>query len=266
LIYRLGEVIGIALDNALLYNEVQLNNEKLKELDKLKDEFVSVASHELRTPMTAIMSYIWMALDGRGGPLTEKQKYYLERAYSSVNRLIKLVNEMLNVSRIESGRVTVSLGAVDLEKITQEVIDEVLPRANELGISVEEVHGDALPLVLADSDKIKEVLFNLLGNALKFTQKEGKITVSFFINGDMVETTVKDTGSGIAPGDLPKLFQKFGLLPDSYTMNQIAPNSGTGLGLYICKAIIELHHGKIWADSEGHGKGTAVTFSLKIKE
>lgn len=259
---RLAGVIGIALDNALLYAEVQANNERLKELDILKNEFVSVASHELRTPMTAIKSYLWMALDGKGGPLSEKQKYYIDRAYLSVDRLIKMVNDMLNISRIESGRLTINIQAVNIEKLVQEVIDDVQPRAQELGVHVNLEMTQQPPPVLADADKIKEVVFNLVGNSLKFTPKDGTITVSFNVSEKMVEVIVKDTGSGIEPEDQSKLFQKFGLLPGSYVTNQAA--LGTGLGLYICKSIIDLHEGKITAKSEGRGKGAEFVFSLMI--
>jgi signal transduction histidine kinase len=262
LLDRLAQVIGIAMDNSILYNEVQMSNERLKELDKLKDEFVSVASHELRTPMSAIKSYLWMALEGKGGPLTEKQKYYLERSYSSVDRLIKLVNDMLNISRIESGRITIKMQDVAIEKLAGEVMEEVGPRSDELGVSVALTPTEALPHVMADSDKIKEVLFNIIGNSLKFTPKGGTITISFSQKDGMVETSVKDTGAGIPPEDMPKLFQKFGLLPGSYTVNRTA--SGTGLGLYISRSIIDLHGGKIWANSEGRGKGSEFGFSLKV--
>ncbi len=237
-------------------------NERLKQLDKLKDDFVSLASHELRTPMTAIKSYLWMAIAGKGGPLNEKQMYYAQRSYTSVDRLIKLVNDMLNISRIESGRLTVQMQPVKIEQLVRETIEEVTPRAKELGVNVLiEQQGGAVPDVLADSDKIKEVIYNLIGNSMKFTPSGGKITVSFVEKDKMVEAAVKDTGSGIAGDDLPKLFQKFGILPGSYVTNQ--PVSGTGLGLYICRSLIELHGGKIWASSEGKGKGSTFTFSLK---
>ena len=261
LLSRLVGTIGIGLDNALLYTEVQDANERLKALDLLKNEFVSVASHELRTPMTAIKSYLWMALEGKGGELNEKQRYYVERGYNSVDRLIRLVNDMLNISRIESGRITVEMKSVDIVALTQEVVDEVLPRAQELGITVTVQKPEALPPVLADTDKIKEVLFNLIGNSLKFTPKGGKITVSYTYANGVVETKVVDTGSGIEPEDIGKLFQKFGLLEGSYTTNQ--PAMGTGLGLYISRSIIEIHHGKIQAASEGRGKGSTFTFTLK---
>lgn len=262
LLVRLSDTIGIAIDNSLLYNEVQSANERLKQLDKLKDEFVSVASHELRTPMTAIKSYLWMALEGRGGPISEKQKYYLQRAYNSVDRLIRLVSDMLNVSRIDSGRISLQLGIIDIQKIVQEVFDEVMPRIQELGINLVMAPAQALPQVLGDSDKVKEVLFNLIGNAMKFTSKGGTITVSFAQKENMIETTVTDTGTGIDPANISKLFQKFSMIADSYMANSSI--QGTGLGLYISKSIVELHGGKIWATSEGHGKGTQFTFSLKV--
>ncbi|HUQ85422.1 MAG TPA: GAF domain-containing sensor histidine kinase [Candidatus Limnocylindrales bacterium] len=262
LLARLAQVIGIAIDNASLYNNLQDANEKLKVLDKLKDEFVYLASHELRTPMTAIKSYLWMTLQGDAGILNDTQKLYLDRAYSSVERLIKLVNDMLNISRIESGRITVELQKVDLYKITQEIVGEIQPRATELGVHVIVNSAAGLPEVLADADKIKEVLFNLIGNSLKFTPKNGNISISFFQNNDMIETSISDTGAGISKENIDKLFQKFSMLPDSYANNKSA--SGSGLGLYISRSIIELHKGKIWANSEGLGKGAQFCFSLKV--
>jgi signal transduction histidine kinase len=261
LLDRLVQVIGIAMDNASLYNDLQDANNKLKELDKLKDEFVYLASHELRTPMTSIKSYLWLALKGDAGVLNDKQKLYIDRAYVSTNRLIKLVNDMLNISRIESGRITIELQKVDIYKLVQEVVDEVQPRATELGINVVISPPPTLSPVLADPDKIKEVLINLIGNSLKFTPRDGSITVAFAENNEMVEIGVNDTGAGIAPESIPKLFQKFSMLADSYINNKNA--SGTGLGLYISRSIIELHHGTIWASSDGVGKGSKFTFALK---
>jgi signal transduction histidine kinase len=268
LIRGFTEIVGLAVQDAQLYSSVQEAkknlenaNTKLKELDQLKNEFVSVASHELRTPMTAIKSYLWMALQGKGGDLNEKQRYYIERGYNSVDRLIRLVNDMLNISRIESGKITVQLALVDMPKLAQEVIDEVLPRAQELGIKVNVARSEDIPPVVADADKIKEVLFNLIGNSLKFTPRDGSITVSFLRKDGYVHTIVKDTGSGIEAEDIGKLFQKFGLIAGSYTTNQ--PAVGTGLGLFITRSIVELHEGKISAESEGRGKGATFTFSLK---
>lgn len=274
-----GPEVSVALHNAESYEEIsrfnvtlkdevnkatnhlKIANEKLKELDKLKNEFVSVASHELRTPMTAIRSYLWMTLQGKGGPLSEKQRYYVERGYNSAGRLIRLVNDMLNISRIESGRITINLQSVDLVKLAQEVMDEVLTHAREVGVTVNLQKQESLPRVLADADKLKEVFFNLIGNSLKFTPKGGSITISFARKDGFVETKIADTGIGIEPEDVGKLFQKFGMLSGSYVTNQ--KTMGTGLGLYICRSIITLHSGKIEALSAGHGKGTTFTFTVK---
>jgi signal transduction histidine kinase len=260
---ELIEVVGIALERAQIYLALKNANQKLKDLDQLKDEFVSVASHELRTPMTAIKSYLWMALNGKGGELNEKQKYYLDRAYNSTDRLIKLVNDMLNVSRIEAGRVALDVQKIDMNVLIEDTIFEVKPRADELGLKVSLKKDPSLPKVIADPDKIKEVLINLLGNSLKFTPTGGKITVSFELKDGFLVTHVTDTGRGIEKEDLAKLFQKFGLLKGSYTTNQTT-QQGTGLGLYICKSIVNLHKGDIWAFSEGRDKGAEVSFTLKI--
>lgn len=261
LIERLAEVIGISIDNSLLYQEIQSANEKLQQLDKLKDEFVSLASHELRTPMTAIKSYLWMALMGKGGQLSEKQSYYLGRAYTSTNRLIKLVNDMLNVSRIESGRISLSMVSTNLEKLIQDVIIEITPRAQELGIHIVFTPSNTIPSVLADPDKIKEVLINLIGNSFKFTPKDGSITITVSQENGMVITRVKDTGAGIKKEDMAKLFHKFSMVGSDYLRKQNA--QGTGLGLYISKSLIELHGGKIIATSDGENTGTTFSFSLK---
>ncbi len=270
LIRGFTDIVGLAVQNARLYTSLQetsgklkVANDKLKDLDVLKDEFVSVASHELRTPMTAIKSYLWMALAGKGGELNQKQKYYLDRAYNSTDRLIKLVNDMLNVSRIESGRVSLNVEKIDMIELVTDVIAEVTPRADELGVTIKvDPPSHALPPVLADSDKIKEVLINLIGNSMKFTPSGGIITIYFDTKDDTVITHVKDTGKGVEKTDIPKLFQKFGLIRGSYTTNQVS--QGTGLGLYICKSIIALHRGEIWGESEGRDKGAEFSFSLKV--
>ena len=259
---RLTQVIGIAIDSALLYNEVQSSNERLIEVDKLKDEFVSLASHELRTPMTAVRSYLSMIADPQfGGGLNAQQQEYLNNATLSVNRLIQMVNDMLNISRIESGRLVLSVVGVNLSQIVDEVKKEVLPRMNELGVNLVIDANPNLPPVIADVDKIKEVLINLIGNSMKFTPKGGTVTVSLSQHDEMIEIKVADTGCGIDADDLPKLFQKFNRISNSATANQ---PSGTGLGLYLSKALVELHKGKIWATSAGVGKGSEFTFSLKV--
>ncbi len=256
------EVVGIALERSQIYADLEIANIRLKELDVLKDEFVSIASHELRTPMTAIKSYLWLALYGKEN-LSAKLQYYLSRSYNATNRLIKLVNDMLNVSRIESGRISLELKKVNIYQLVSDVIEEIKPRADEMGIILTRGEHTGIPEVIADEDKIKEVLINLIGNSLKFTEKGGSVNVLFSIKTTTVEVSVKDTGEGIEQADISKLFKKFGFVKGSYATNQKA-SFGTGLGLYISKEIIKMHRGALSVFSEGKGKGAIFTFSLKI--
>lgn len=262
------DLIGLAVENSKLYSSlrqttVQLEaaNVKLKELDMLKDEFVSVASHELRTPMTAIKSYSWMALNRSDIPLSEKMKKYLTRTLQSTDRLINLVNDMLNVSRIEAGRIEITPQGFDMVALAKEVLEEVSPKATEVGVKVFCLE-ESVPWVFADPDKVHEVLMNLIGNSLKFTPSGGSITINFISDGQVVETSVKDSGHGMTKDDLSRLFKKFSRLDSTYVA--VSTSGGTGLGLYISKNLIELMHGRIWASSEGLDKGATFTFSLPI--
>ncbi|MDQ3099653.1 MAG: ATP-binding protein [bacterium] len=257
--------VGIALENSYLYEEaknandaLEVSNQKLIELDKMKDEFVSVASHELRTPMTAINGYVWMLLNGKGGDLQEKQRYYLQRVAQSTSRLINLVNDMLTISRIEGGRTKIENKSFELIDLIRAVNEELQLKADEKGIKLMVESEDAV-MVFADGDKIHEVLINLIGNSLKFTEK-GSITTTVLDKGDFISVSVTDTGKGIAAEDMPKLFTKFGRLDNSYAT--VAETTGTGLGLFICKKYLEAMGGTITASSMV-GKGSSFTFTLQ---
>lgn len=273
--------IAVAINNSLSYEEIRRfnitlkeeiakattdlkqANEKLKQLDILKDEFVSLASHELRTPMTVIKSYIWMLLERKAGELSEKQRSYLERTYSSTDRLINMVNDMLNISRIESGRLTIEPKPLSMTSLISEVITELQTRAAEQKLTLSFNPPEAnLPTVFADSDKIKQVLINLIGNSLKFTPPDGSIMLICEQKEGYVITHVKDTGRGIKATDMDKLFRKFNMLGTSYLTKQ--SGQGTGLGLYLSKALVELHKGRIWVASEGEGRGTTFSFALPV--
>lgn len=242
--------------------ELKDANERLKELDKVKDEFVSLASHELRTPMTVIKSYVWLMLQNKAGEVNEKQKTYLERTYTSTERLINLVNDMLNISRIESGRLVVNMKDVDLVKLMNDVVIEMQTKAQELGINLVYTPPASVPVIRADDERIKQVMINLIGNSLKFTPKSGNITVEVSEEEKFVKVKVADTGKGISKDDIPKLFQKFNMVGNNYLTK--LNTQGTGLGLYLSKSLIELHGGKIWAESEGEGKGSSFTFTLPV--
>jgi len=263
LIDRLAGVVGIAIDNALLYQKIQEANERLQQLDKLKDEFVSLASHELRTPMTVIKDYIWMLLQEKTGPLNEKQKQYLERTYGSTERLINLVNDMLNVSRIESGRIQLEFKSVDILALLEKITSEMQVNANERSVTLQfNKPTENIPPVLADTERMEQVIINLIGNAIKFTSEKGSVNVTVKLDGNFAVVSVQDTGKGIKKEDTSKLFQKFGILdPDFAKEHNI---KSTGLGLYISKSLVDLHGGKIWVDSEGENKGSTFSFSLQL--
>lgn len=265
LIDRLAGVVGIAMDNALLYQSIQEANLRLEQLDKLKDEFVSLASHELRTPMTVIKSYLWMFLHKKGQDLNEKERSYLERAYQSTERLIKLVNDMLNVSRIESGRLKLEMKNLDIIKLVEIVVSELTPRAQELGLNLTLNKPSAQVKILnGDTDRIEQILINFIGNSLKFTPPGGSISVSLAPREKDVLISVSDTGKGIKKEDIHKLFQKFGMIGSAYL--QRSQNQGSGLGLYLSKSLIELHGGRVRVESAGENKGATFSFTLPYNE
>lgn len=278
----LASEVAVSIENALSYEEIRRfnttleaevthatddlrqANKKLTELDKLKDEFVSLASHELRTPLTSIRSYLWMALSGKGGDINEKQKYYLDRAFLSADRLIRMVNDMLNISRIESGRLAVQFSRVEISRLIKEVIAEVQPKIDEQGLHLHiNLHETQLPDVIADVDKIKEVMINFIGNSIKFTPRGGSITVSSVVENEYVCVSVADTGLGFGSEDVEKLFHKFSTLSANAQI-QSKQFQSTGLGLYISKAIVAMHSGQVRAVSPGHMKGSVFSFTLPI--
>ncbi len=268
-------IVGIVLQNSQLYTslkvtkddltkvnaEVHRVNEQLKQVDKLKDDFVSIASHELRTPMTAIRSYVWMAINRSDVQLSPRLKRYLERTLISTERLINLVNDMLNISRIESDHVEINPKPFALSTLINDVLFEVDAKAKEKKVKLV-IQPQVVPNVFADADKVHQVLLNLIGNSLKFTPTDGHIEISTKTEGEYAVISITDSGVGISQEDLAKLFTKFGRLDNSYVAT--ATSGGTGLGLYICKSLIELMGGKIKALSEGHGKGATFIFTLPL--
>lgn len=261
LLDRLPGIISIALENSLLYETIAKTNDRLKELDKLKDDFVSIASHELRTPMTAIKSYLWMIINKSTMKLDEKTKSYLDIAYTSTERLIKLVGNMLTISRIEGKRLELAVTKLDLPDLVKDVFAEVIIKAHEGKIKLT-LNAPKKPIfVMGDKDKLHEVIMNLLGNSLKFTPCGGSIVVAVKPHDRSVDVSVTDTGPGMSPEDKEKLFHKFGLMGSSYAKTNNA--SGTGLGLFITKQILAMHKGHITVESE-LGKGSTFTFTLPL--
>jgi PAS domain S-box-containing protein len=235
---------------------------RLKELDRMKSDFVSNVSHELRTPLTAIKGSVDNMLDGLTGSLNEKQVRYLARIKSNTDRLSRLINDLLDLSRIESGRIEVRSTTLTLTALAEEVAEHLKSLAAEKLIRIEVPSPDPKVTAWADRDKVTQVLVNLIGNAVKFTPQNGKVTVALEKNGDdYVQISIDDTGPGILPEEKNKIFSKFYQFAD---IDKEKPK-GSGLGLAISKALVEMHGGKIWVESEV-GKGSTFYFTLPARQ
>ncbi|OGY23489.1 MAG: hypothetical protein A2172_04725 [Candidatus Woykebacteria bacterium RBG_13_40_15] len=238
----------------------------IKELERAKSEFVSLASHELRTPLTVINGYLSLLLSGDIGKIDGEidNKSFMvvtKKIYSETNRLTKLVEDLLNVSRIEEGRLKINFRKVQFTETVSEVINDLKPIAEQKNIKLmvnNELSGRQ-DLVLIDRDKIKQVLVNLIDNAIKYTKDGGRVKIEFFAKDGEITTEISDTGIGIRQELLPRVFEKFQQATGSY----LKENKGSGLGLFIVKSLVEFHNGKVWAESELK-KGSKFTFTLPL--
>lgn len=242
------------IGNRLIVREVK----RLQEVGKLKDEFVSVASHELRTPMSAVKGIISMVIDGDYGPVNENLRAPLTDVFNSTERLIHLVNDLLNLSRIEGGRLKFTLSTFSLDTTISKVILDLSSIAKGKGIELLQKKVDSI-LIQADEEKVEEILDNVIGNSLKFTD-HGQISVSTEHVGEFVEIRVEDTGIGIAKEDQSRLFRKF----EQITVQEVGRPAGTGLGLYISRGLARKMGGDLWLVESAPGKRSifAVTFPI----
>ncbi len=238
---------------------LRVANEKLQSLDKLKTEFLSLAAHQLRSPLTAIRGYTSMLLDGSFGGTTGEQKEAINRVYESSTHLTKVVEDLLNVSKIESGGMKYTMAPFDMEKAAKDIATDLSITAQKKGLKLEFKTDNQPPYTVnGDMEKIRQVVLNLVDNAIKYTQ-QGSVTVSLAkVAGGMVRVAVTDTGMGISPDEQERLFQKFSR-GEGGRLN----TGGSGLGLYLAKQIVEAHGGHIGIDSPGVGKGS--TFSIEFK-
>lgn len=228
-------------------------------IDEMKTDFISLVSHELRTPLTSILGFSSYMLTGRLGAVQDTQRTALESIHRQAKRLSAIISDFLDVSRIESGKIEMKKEPVQLKNIASRVVDDLRPQASEKQIQVNtRVEAGALPLVaLGDEQRIIQVFTNLVGNALKFTEPEGSIDVSLARSNGEVVCKVRDTGCGIPPDELDRVFDRF------YQVEKVVTrkSGGTGLGLAIVKNIVEAHGGRIWISSN-LGEGTEVSFTL----
>ncbi len=233
---------------------------KLNELERLKSEFIANISHEFRTPLTSLREANNLLLDGIAGKTTEKQQRLLKITKEESEKLIKMINDLLDLSKMEAGMIRYNFMPSDINIVFENAINEIRLLAERKEIELKLETQKRLPIVFMDSEKIKQVMINLLSNAVKFTPDGGKISVGARAEDSNIYVAVKDTGVGIPKEDLERIFDKFQQV-DTGINHKLR---GTGLGLSIAKHIIEVHNGRIWAESR-LGKGSAFKFILPIK-
>jgi signal transduction histidine kinase len=244
----------------ILDKELEAANEQLKILDKARADFITIASHQLRTPPATIKWYLSSILEGDYGKMDDNVHVQLRRTMSTNNSMISLIDDLLNASRIERGKMEFIFQPTDLVEITQITVDQLEPQAEMRKLNlVFQKPKEALPVITADKEKLRQVMNNLIDNAIKYTQ-QGKIEVSITKTAKDLVFKVSDSGKGIPPGQMKAIFEKY-----DRGKSAARNSTGLGLGLYVAKVIVEQHKGKIWAESKGEGKGSSFIFTVPIK-
>jgi len=279
LISILASQIGQALENARLFeqvfrsrqileakiqdrtNELQSALKNVQDVSKTKSEFISAVSHELRTPLTSIKGYASILMAGKLGNVPDEVKARLSKINSHSDNLVKLINDLLDISRIESGRVEMKLSKCNLASMVESVHDLLTPQLKDKGIHWVMQIDPAVPELMLDSSQAERIFINLINNAIKFTPANGTIAVRAHLNDNIVTVEVSDTGIGISENDLARLFSEFYRVD-----NQINQNvKGTGLGLSLAKKIVEAHKGRVWVTSKVN-EGTTFHFTLPVQQ
>ena len=258
--YQVQASSVLGSEGELLGTVVNLRDiSKEKEIDRRKSEFISIVGHELRTPLTSIKNAVNIIFSKKAGDINENQMRFLSMADRNINRLSDIINDLLDISKIESGRIKIESKSMDLHDSLDMAISSLAPGAMEKSVSIRKEIPSDLPQAYGDSDKLEQIFINLLSNAIKFTPEGGRICVSASeVQGeDFIEISVTDTGIGIAPDEIEKVFDRFYQVEEALTRGI----QGTGLGLSIVKGLVKAHRGKIWAESEV-GKGAKFVFTL----
>lgn len=259
----LADQVAVAIDNARSFELSQEAVMEMREIDRLKSQFLANMSHELRTPLNSIIGFSRVIIKGIDGPVTELQQQDLTAIYNSGQHLLGLINDVLDLSKIEAGKMELAFDEVNIADVTSSVLSTMSGLIKDRPIQMKRIIQPNLPTVRADAIRVRQVMINLLSNASKFTD-EGDILVEVGLKPgptgrNELRVSVTDSGAGIAKQDQTKLFQAFSQVDDSPTRK----TGGTGLGLSICQHIINMHGGRIWVDSD-LGKGSTFTFTLPL--
>jgi len=241
--------------------ELRFENLRLEAADKAKSEFLANMSHELRTPLNSSIGFSDLLCLGMAGELNEKQKHYVNNILTSNQFLLTLINDILDLSKIEAGKIELVMGKMSVPETIEETLSLIKEKAMDHKVLLKTEFDPQLAFIEADRQRFKQILFNLLSNAVKFSKDEGgTVTIKTKKEGDMAQISVSDTGIGIKEENIGRLFHKFEQLEKGISQKY----GGTGLGLDITKRLVELHGGKIRAESR-YGEGSTFTFSLPIQ-
>lgn len=251
------------LEDKVLERTKQLDDARLsaEAANRAKSEFLANMSHELRTPLNSVIGFSEVLYDEKFGILNEKQKEYVNDVLESGNHLLSLINDILDLSKVEAGKMELSLSGFSLKHLLEESMILIKERALKHNIEISTSIASDVEEMMGDHRKVKQIVFNLLSNAIKFTPDGGKIGIRARKIDGSYEVTVWDTGIGISNEEQENLFKEFVQIQNTYTRQ----HSGTGLGLALSRKFVELHKGKIWVESEGRGKGSEFKFTLPIK-
>jgi signal transduction histidine kinase len=241
--------------------ELRTSNMMLRQLDKAKDEFVSMASHQLRTPLTSVKGYISMVLEGDAGKISESQRQLLNEAFNSSERMVRLIGDFLNVSRLQTGKFIIDKRPIDLSKLVEQEIDSLQSYALARQMELIYHRPKDFPMINIDEGKIRQVVMNFADNALYYSKSYSSATINLSVEGDHAVFTVKDYGIGVPHDEQAKLFTKFYRASNA----KKARPDGTGVGLYLAKKIIIAHGGRMIFEST-QGKGSTFGFSIPIKQ
>jgi len=250
----------IAIENVRLFKELEVANHELAAASQHKSEFLANMSHELRTPLNAIIGFSEVLSERMFGELNEKQEEYSKDIHASGQHLLSLINDILDLSKIEAGRMELELSEFHLATALDSALTLVRERAGRRGVTLQINVDDQLGQIQADERKVRQVVLNLLSNAIKFTPERGRIEVGAAPRDGLVEVSVSDTGIGSAPADQEAVFEEFRQV--GTTDKKV---EGTGLGLTLCRKFVELHGGRIWVKSQV-GAGSTFTFTIPMRQ